>query len=76
MESFAYLFIFGVIACAFAVAELAEVIGFGSHRFISTIIGSAVGLIILFASPSSAVIAMIVAAAVSLIASIVLDKFF
>lgn len=73
---FAYLFLFGVVACAFAVAELAELIGFGSHRIVSTLIGSVVGIIILFAAPTAAVVAMIVAAAVSLIASIVLDKLF
>ena len=73
-ENLAYLMIFGVIAAAFAVAELAELIGFGSHRLVSTVFGSVVGIIILFVTKTAVIPAVIAAAVVSLAASIILDK--
>ncbi|MBR6407041.1 MAG: hypothetical protein IKS19_00405 [Clostridia bacterium] len=75
-ENMAYIFIFGVIAAAFLPATLAEIIGFGGHKVASTVIGSVVGIAILLLAPTAGIPAMIAAAAVSLISSIVLDKAF
>ena len=73
-EGMAYVLLLGVIAAAYLPAMLANMIGFGSHQITATILGVIVGTVILLSSPTQGVLAMVLAAVVSLVASIVLDK--
>ncbi len=74
LEELAYILIVGVIAAAYLPAKIADLIGFGGHIIVSTLIGSVVGIVMLFIDITLGVPALIVAAVLSLVASIVLDK--
>lgn len=75
LESLAYFMILGVIAAAWLGAFIVDKIGFGSHVWASTIIGSVIGILILFIAPvEGGVIAMIAAGVCGIAASIILDK--
>ncbi len=75
-ETIAIVLMAGVIAAAWLPAfVLGRIFGIGEHPIISTIIGSVVGLILLFISPAHlGVAAMITAAVVSVISSVVQEK--
>ena len=76
LETLAIVLMAGVIAAAWLPAFiLGKGFGIGEYPIVSTIIGSAVGLILLFISPAHlGIVAMIVAAVVSVISSIVQEK--
>ncbi|MBO4431947.1 MAG: hypothetical protein J5852_00285 [Clostridia bacterium] len=75
-EMLAIALMAGVIAAAWLPAFILDKgFGIGGHPVVSTIIGSVAGLILLFISPSKlGIAAMIVAAVVSIISSIVQEK--
>ena len=76
-ETMALIMMAGVIAAAWLPAFLLDkVFGIGYHPLVSAIIGSVVGLIILFIKPASlGVVAMIAAAVVSIVSSVIQEKF-
>ncbi|MBQ6274425.1 MAG: hypothetical protein IJK63_09405 [Oscillospiraceae bacterium] len=75
LESLAYVLILGVIAAAWLASFLLDkLFGVGFHPLLSTVIGSVVGIVILLVKPTLGVVAMIAAAVVAIVSSIVQDK--
>lgn len=77
LEEMIYLLLFCVVAVCFIVSTTADrVFGVCDHPVISALIGSAIGIIIMFVNIELAVVAIIVGAVVTLISGFLLDKFF
>ena len=74
-ESIAYILVVAVIVAAWLPAYLLDALfGVGFHPWVSTIIGSVIGLVILLISPIHGEIAMIAAAVCSAASSFIQDK--
>ena len=75
LESMAYILILGVIAAAWLGSFLMnKLFGVGFHPWLSTVIGAAVGIVILLLKPTLGVVAMIVAAVIAILSSFIQDK--
>ena len=75
LESMAYILILGVIAAAWLGSFLMDkLFGVGFHPLLSTVIGAAVGIVILLLKPTLGVVAMIVAAVIAILSSFIQDK--
>ena len=75
LESMAYILILGVIAAAWLGSFLMDnLFGVGFHPWLSTVIGAAVGIVILLLKPTLGVVAMIVAAVIAILSSFIQDK--
>ncbi len=75
LESMAYILILGVIAAAWLGSFMMDkLFGVGFHPLLSTVIGAAVGIVILLLKPTLGVVAMIVAAVIAILSSFIQDK--
>jgi hypothetical protein len=55
-----------------AIAKIMDYIGIGEHPFLSTIIGSALGFVVLWLSPTAGIAAIIVAGVATIASNLVL----
>jgi hypothetical protein len=61
LQDLFYIILVAIVMIDGAIAKLMRFIGIGEHPYLSTIIGSAIGFVVIWISPTAGIAAMIVA---------------